>query len=101
MLLEQRPPAGIWGGLWSLPELREGETAVQGVDRLLGAVAECHAGALIHHSFTHFRLDIQPWTAAIAELGHAVREPGGHDWAPLVDLDYYGLPAPIRTLLSR
>ena len=24
VLLEKRPPAGIWGGLWSLPEIADG-----------------------------------------------------------------------------
>jgi A/G-specific adenine glycosylase len=101
VLLERRPPAGIWGGLWSLPELRDAEPADHAVLRLLGRRTPCVSGAPIRHSFTHFRLEITPWESAVGASATRVDEPGGHVWAPLGDLPEYGLPTPIRILLTR
>ena len=55
VLLERRPPAGIWGGLWTLPQFDASEAAhawIQdgGVDSL----------PPYFHSFTHFDLTLHP-----------------------------------------
>src|SRR5262249_22238367 len=50
VLLEKRPPNGIWGGLWSLPECDEGDVP-RGSERL----------EPFTHTFTHFTLAVTPW----------------------------------------
>nr|VFJ94176.1 MAG: A/G-specific DNA-adenine glycosylase [Candidatus Kentron sp. H]VFJ94874.1 MAG: A/G-specific DNA-adenine glycosylase [Candidatus Kentron sp. H]VFK01376.1 MAG: A/G-specific DNA-adenine glycosylase [Candidatus Kentron sp. H] len=61
LLLEKRPPTGIWGGLWGFPECPPEE------DMDAWCVARFGAGptAVEHlppfrHTFTHFHLDIRP-----------------------------------------
>ena len=66
VLLERRPPTGIWGGLWSLPEADGDAAALQRV-REFGAEAVIPL-APFTHVFTHFRLEIEP---RIADIGAA------------------------------
>jgi A/G-specific adenine glycosylase len=88
VLLEQRPPHGIWGGLLSLPELPEGELP----RRYAGAVPL----PVLRHAFTHFRLDITPLLCKVSPGGTA---PEGV-WLSLKQLDEAPLPAPIRKILE-
>ncbi len=61
VLLEKRPPAGIWGGLWSFPELRaEDVPAVWCRDKLGITAAEIDRWPVMRHTFSHFHLDITP-----------------------------------------
>jgi A/G-specific adenine glycosylase len=67
VLLEHRPPAGIWGGLWTLPQFDERAAAdawiVASSPPLLRG--EGQGGATLSlppysHSFTHFDLTLHP-----------------------------------------
>ena len=61
LLLERRPPAGIWGGLWCFPEC-EPDADVEAVCRSRFGVRPATTTALapIAHGFTHFKLDVYP-----------------------------------------
>ncbi|NWG32475.1 MAG: A/G-specific adenine glycosylase [Rhodocyclaceae bacterium] len=97
--LEQRPPAGLWGGLLSLPELPEDrEPADHARDALglqLGAVSPAPTFA---HGFTHFRLHIQPLVCDV--VAHRGVAEAGLRWLGRAELPQAALPAPIRKLLS-
>ncbi|MCP5184193.1 MAG: A/G-specific adenine glycosylase [Pseudomonadales bacterium] len=61
-LLERRPPEGVWGGLWSPPELPL-DTTTAALAHYLGAgdlEAEDGAPAAFIHTFSHFRLRVEP-----------------------------------------
>lgn len=58
VLLVQRPPTGIWGGLWSLPELGEAELPDWLGAARLNAVTEASSFARFRHTFSHYHLDI-------------------------------------------
>ena len=62
VLLEKRPPSGIWGGLWSLPEM-DPEQAIAAFcgERFGIEVAETRRLAPMSHGFTHFLLQIQAY----------------------------------------
>ena len=90
--LFRRPDQGLWGGLWSLPQfddeaaLKEAQPAVGTPRRLPG----------FSHTFTHFRLWIEPhWLA----LGQPTPLEGltWHAWSDAMAL---GLPQPVRGLLD-
>ena len=87
VLLEQRPPHGIWGGLLSLPELPPGK------------MPRRYAGAqplpVVRHAFTHFRLDIAPLVCKVSRCNTAM----DGVWLSLKQLDAAPLPAPIRKIL--
>ncbi len=100
VLLERRPETGIWGGLYSLPELSPGEDEQRWCDRYLGAgVSSREPLAPIDHSFTHFDLRIEP---VVLELqGETRRVVDSDDWLwykPAQELGV-GVAAPIAALL--
>ncbi len=99
LMLEKRPARGIWGGLWSLPELA--------IDADPGAHCRDHFGfttlsqqALpqFTHCFTHFKLHIRP---VRLHLAARTTTPAGHIWLPRSDALDAALPAPIRTLVQQ
>lgn len=99
VLLEQRPPAGIWGGLLSLPELPEGEDAAAYCTRRLGAkIGAVLPAPTFTHTFTHFRLHIRPLLCAADRLSHAAE--AGLQWLDQDALARAGLPTPVRRILS-
>ena len=104
VLLVQRPPTGIWGGLWCLPEFGDREAAEAYASReLASALLAGAALPEIEHSFTHFDLLITP---IVARCGGARRvQAGGPSqttqlWYDLAQPARVGLPAPIKTLLE-
>jgi A/G-specific adenine glycosylase len=99
VLLVQRPPSGIWGGLWCLPEFADRDSAES-----FAATQLTDASLLqtplpdIEHSFTHFDLVITPLVARVgAQAGVGA---GGALWYDLAKPARVGLPAPIKTLLG-
>jgi A/G-specific adenine glycosylase len=57
VLLQQRPPSGVWGGLWTFPQFEAREAALQWV----GAAGHVERElAPYRHAFTHFDLTLYP-----------------------------------------
>jgi A/G-specific adenine glycosylase len=98
VLLEKRPPTGIWGGLWSLPEAAD-EDALAAVAHSFGGAEQLQRLAPLTHTFTHFKLDIEP-RLAVSRGSHAQAADAETAWVPLAEIDSFGLPAPVRKLLG-
>jgi A/G-specific adenine glycosylase len=100
VLLEKRPPAGIWGGLWCFPEIPAGEDArdycLRRWGTRLAAVARLPP---VRHGFTHFTLNIVPVVCRASLASSLVSEPGQVS-LPLEDAAEAAVPAPVRKLLS-
>ena len=110
VLLVKRPPSGIWGGLWSLPEAPSGANPAQALRRDFGlAATRVEKLEPFEHKFTHFTLAVTPWRIQVSSPRrslprHALgRGPGSIQWIPA----YAGmtnfpvaLPAPVRRLLG-
>lgn len=61
ILLEKRPPSGIWGGLWSFPECESLENAKAFCLRQLGCqLRNSVCLKAFKHSFSHFDLWVTP-----------------------------------------
>jgi A/G-specific adenine glycosylase len=101
VLLERRPAAGIWGGLWSLPECPPDSDAIDWVRQKFGwRVAGVEAAPEFRHTFTHFHLDIVPLRISLGSDADSVAVSDGLAWRrPGVELDL-GVAAPIRKLLA-
>lgn len=101
VMLEKRPPSGIWGGLWSLPEAAD-EVALAARARAFGGDGAVSPLASLTHTFTHFKLDIEPRVADLGRgaQGDAVLGDAETVWVALRDIDAYGVPAPVRKLLD-
>ena len=99
ILFEKRPAAGIWGGLWSLPEAPVDDDIVTHCrTRFAARVASGEELAPIEHGFTHFRLTILPQRVAVRSWPHRAESPGLL-WLTRDDALAAALPAPIRKLL--
>ncbi len=104
VLLERRPPSGIWGGLYSLPELPgPNSEAAAFASQTLGCElrknAEVQTLPVMRHAFTHFHLTITPLLVEIAKQQPAAQETG-MVWVDLQELDSAPLPTPIRKILA-
>ncbi len=99
VLLEKRPAPGIWGGLWSFPELDDGADAGDACARLGLAVAGVKALPVVTHAFTHFTLQATPWVVTTRRPSRlpADRE---RQWLRLDDVMDGALPAPVKRWLA-
>jgi A/G-specific adenine glycosylase len=98
ILLEQRPSPGIWGGLRSLPQYDDLES-LQGACLNWGLdPAQARKIAALLHTFSHFRLHIEPWYLRSPAQFVAETRPQ-QAWVAIEDLPTAALPAPVRKLL--
>jgi len=116
VLLEKRPPTGIWGGLWCLPQidLDAAQFSAGIVDpeiqqRIVARLQSYGINAAqtrtidemvaFTHVFTHFKLNILPVQVRLAHKPLQAEE-GGRLWLALSEIGATGLPAPVRRLLE-
>lgn len=98
ILLERRPPAGIWGGLWCLP-MCDGNWRDYCRDALRVIAREPQALPSLRHAFTHFELEIAPVRLrANAECG---AHGAPYAWTKMGQLETLGLPSPVKKLLAQ
>ena len=100
VLLEKRPPAGIWGGLWCLPELPVEADIFDILHKRYGlkgrSVRELDR---VEHGFTHYSLSIFPQEIAVTQTAARAMEPGLM-WINLADADGAAIPAPVKRILQ-
>jgi len=102
VLLEQRPPTGIWGGMWGFPEVPEGSSIERHVAREFGLTIRSEPPwQEFRHTFTHFHLDITPVPARLNGDASSIMEKPGLVWYNLHSPDARGLAAPVKQLLIR
>ena len=100
ILLEKRPPAGIWGGLLSFPELGlNGEVASWCQTQFGAKVRDCQTWPTLRHTFSHYHLDITPKLVWMNDLNNKVMEDGAWVWYKGGALAG-GVAAPVKRLLD-
>ncbi|MGH8091814.1 MAG: A/G-specific adenine glycosylase [Rudaea sp.] len=95
ILLERRPPTGVWAQLWSLPETDDADSA----RRHFGANVELRALPPFMHTFTHFRLEVEPLHATVDRPPRVADAPERR-WLLPREAAALGLPAPVRKLIE-
>jgi A/G-specific adenine glycosylase len=101
VLLEKRPPSGIWGGLWSFPELATDVAADQWVSRnLRGDQSASRFLSSRRHSFSHYHLNIHPRLILLKKTGLQVLDGDRQVWYNLSQVQKCGLAAPVQQLLQ-
>jgi len=101
VLLEQRPPAGIWGGLWGLPECDASLPAATREFDQLGLILETGAPQrAVRHTFTHFHLDITPIPAQVRAPLDAIMDKENLVWYNPRQPRALGLAAPVKKLID-
>ena len=97
VMLERRPPAGIWGGLWSLPADDQGPSIQQrwGLpDHPLKPIET------LKHQLTHIEMTIQPLIGHTEMLSSGVECTSDQRWFSRQEWPSLGLPQPVRHLLE-
>jgi A/G-specific adenine glycosylase len=98
-LMEKRPPTGIWGGLWSLPELpmdQAVDVAVRKNWQL--SVVDHNDLPVFRHTFSHFHLDITPCQVRVESLLPSIADQDEFQWWE--DLSGLAMAAPVSSILQ-
>ena len=102
VLLQRRPPQGVWPGLWSLPEAADEHSARELASRLADLDRDA-AVALpgILHVFTHFKLHASPieWRGVCARA--TVADDPETRWYSRAEIADLGVPAPVKKVLMQ
>lgn len=98
VLLQQRPPTGLWGGLWSFPECpKDGDIAA--TCEQLGLTVDNHRhGEQRRHTFSHYHLDYTP--VYVDAKPQARIADNGLTWVNPARPGQLGLPRPVQQLLG-
>ena len=99
VLLEKRPPTGIWGGMWSLPEVVPEADLISCARRYGVAVVAHTAMPVVAHGFTHFKLDIVPQRMVVSRVMSRAAAPGTM-WLPVDEALGAAIPAPVKRILT-
>ena len=100
LLLERRPPSGIWGGLWSLPEVATVEEMYEWLKSAgLKPVDTPHSALRFRHTFSHYHLDIDVQALTVEISDAAVLEARERVWYNSGQLPG-GIAAPVTKILN-
>mgnify|MGYP001819059512 CR=1 FL=1 len=101
--LEQRPPTGVWGGLWSFPEFDSARTTIHDWCTARGVQPdrEPERWPVMRHTFSHFHLDITPHCLRMQDPASRVMEAGRGVWYNSLQPEALGLAAPVKRLLEQ
>lgn len=107
ILLEKRPPNGIWGGLHSLPECPT-EKPLKSKKSIQQAIAIQHPKQpttpdfrvleTFTHTFTHFRLEITP--CVLIDQAWNITD-NNQQWVSKDKALTMGLPTPVRKIIEK
>lgn len=102
VLLEKRPAQGIWGGLWSFPEIysttqADAFLALHGIESSI----KQEQWQNLRHTFSHYHLDITPLSISIEQEPNKIMENQRWHWYDPQNPTELGLPTPIKKLLAK
>ncbi|HSG92422.1 MAG TPA: A/G-specific adenine glycosylase [Methylotenera sp.] len=107
VMLEKRPPSGIWGGLWSFPEQESSNNSNVDCNDDLSAIAKQRFGLTVlpkqslpklSHAFTHYKLHITPQPLQVTKQ-HFKSSESGQIWLSIEDAIGAAIPTPVRKIL--
>ena len=101
VLLEKRPPTGVWAGMWCFPELINGASPRDVCrDRYGLETKPLKPWGVLQHGFTHFKLSITPQPITVQKKLARAAEPGVM-WLSIKDALVAAIPKPVRELLIK
>jgi len=111
-LLIKRPPVGIWGGLWCMPEISyeelmpSNEHMIEWVNHNLGLMADTFdsesftEGDSFRHTFSHFHHEVTTVKIKLSnDSSMQLNDLDNHIWFNAANNLQIGLAAPIKKLL--
>jgi A/G-specific adenine glycosylase len=100
ILLQRRPPAGIWASLWTLPQADDEALALQWFANHLDGEGTGEKLPPVAHAFSHYKLQLQPLRWRGTSLRKRIGDNDDLRWVASEELRTLGIPAPIRKLLE-
>jgi len=101
ILLQQRPNSGIWGGLWSFPEMESLENIGEYcLNEFHVNITDITATASFKHVFTHFKLQVYPQLISVNKSSNHISENNTVTWYKISEALQLGLPAPVKSFLQ-
>ncbi len=102
LLLQKRPPTGIWGGLWSFPQCSL-ETDIEDwcQQQFAVLIEDLKPLPSFRHTFSHFHLQITPIQAKIKQNLPTVMADNQTMWYNLHNPASIGLATPVKRLLDK
>lgn len=102
ILLEQRPPTGIWGGLWSFPECAPEQDIKLWLKKQWGYTTNrMEYKSPLMHTFSHFRLDIIPVHVMVDDSNAKIHDTGQYCWCKPAENRLIGMATPVRKLMQQ
>lgn len=103
ILLQKRPPMGIWGGLWSLPELsgKPNKKTIQAYCRQhhQQQLKDYKTLTPFRHTFSHYHLDIHPILITLTSSPSRIMEANQQIWYNPKQPEPVGLPKPVQSIM--
>ena len=103
ILLQRRPPSGVWAVLWSLPQVDDADAASAWLRNELGIArgksSDWQILPQFMHTFSHFQLAISPLLLQLETSPSRMNDGDDVRWCGHADIAALGLPAPVRKLL--
>lgn len=100
VLLQQRPPAGIWGGLWSFPEFESKDAMIDHLELPQANIEDLCTLESFRHSFSHYHLDIHPHVlSGLDKLSSSNVQDSSSRFFSLHKKPEVGIAAPVQRIL--
>jgi len=102
VLLERRPPSGLWGGLWTFPQFDSRSAAEQWATGAWVPVTALRPRSLAPyaHAFTHFDLSLRPLLIRVGERDRSVADLDRYRWYDARRPAKIGLAKPVIDLIA-
>jgi A/G-specific adenine glycosylase len=101
VLLERRPPAGIWGGLYGFPEFETIDARTEWFESQFGERRDPGLDwPPCEHAFTHFDLELRPRVVLTQELRGVIADADRYLWYDPAAPARVGIAAPVAELIE-
>jgi A/G-specific adenine glycosylase len=102
VLMQKRPPTGVWGGLWSFPECPQEQRPQDWCREKLGVEGdEIRDLPPFRHTLSHFHMQIEGIEIGLHREPARVMDDPGLVWYKLDAPDPRGLAAPVARMLAQ
>ena len=99
--LEKRPPAGIWGGLYCLPQFSSEQALTDWLEKHGIETSKPQQLIAFRHTFSHFHLDIIPIYCEMKNNTKCLEDSNGYWYKLNSENTKIGLATPVYNLLNQ
>ncbi len=101
VLFQQRPSHGLWGGLWTFPQISQEHEVQHWLDQHhLLKLKDFNFWPSFRHTFSHYHLNIHPVYIQV-KADDCIMDNGDFFWWDINTPLKFGIPTPISKLVSK